>query len=130
MVNWYIQESRDSSNLSLLQSIIYMIQESGMKVYSEKYVPFGGMDYSFLPLDEPVIALTGISAVQDHQERKLSHKPFAWFDQKKLCCAHYYAYYGEHLLQKHYGFYPLAEIVRQENWLYQTFANEKKSGVY
>jgi hypothetical protein len=125
MVHWYIQESSESSNLGSLQSIIYMIQEMGMVVHSEKYVPFGGMDYSFLPVDEPVVALTGISAVQDHQKRGLPHKPFAWFDQKTLCCAHYYAYYGEYLLQKRYGLYPLAEIIRQEDWLYKTFANER-----
>lgn len=125
-VHWYIQESAESSNLGALQGIIYALQEMGMPVHCEKYVPFGGMDYSFLPTDQPVVALTGISAVQDHQERRQPQRPFAWFDQKKLCCSYYYAMYGEHLVQDRYAFYPLAEVVRLKDMLYRVFGEYNK----
>lgn len=97
-------------------------EELGHEVRTTKYVPFGGMYYDVIGdvalRPQPVVAYCSLQIVSDWQKKKLPHKPFAWCDWDILRCQHYYAYYGEWLLQREYAFMPLSEIKRQKDRLY------------
>jgi hypothetical protein len=120
MVHWFIQDDKLPERENL-QRIIYIIEELGMTAHVHPYIPFGGMDYSFLPDDEPVIALGGISMAKDHHRRKLPARPFVWFDEEKLKCSHYFAYYDADLVSRRYAFVPYAALVRAWDWFFDRF---------
>lgn len=119
-VEWYIQH-RDNDYDSNTQKIIFIIQEMGYKVHCEKYVPFDGMDWSFLPTDRPVVAHGSIAAIRNLLKgcNGKHFYPGAWCDWEALTCHSYYTYWGKYLLQKDYGFYPLGELPRLKDYFYK-----------
>lgn len=117
---WYIQDRSDREINT--QNLIYAIQELGMEVYCEKYIPFDGMDYSFLPTNRPLVAHGSISGIR--HLLKQSFYPGAWCDFKKLSCRAYYTQWGEHVLQEEYAFYTLGEILRLKDFIFKTFGED------
>lgn len=120
MIHWYLQAAvfPDGDNLHRLG---YLIEEMGMAVHVEPYIPFGGMRYDFLPEDQPVICYGSVAMLR-HALTQLRQRPGAFCDWGLLRCSSYYARYGEHLLQRRYGMYPFAEVVRLQPFLYDSFA--------
>ncbi len=47
-----------------------------------------------------------------------------WYNFPRLRCQTYYAYWGDHLLQRQYAFLPLAEIPRRKDWVFETFGRD------
>ena len=128
---FYIQITRSPSRLDFEDSksnLIYSVQELDCDVHVEQYKFFESseMDFSFLPTDRPVIFIGGIQAALEFQKRKLDIKPFCWFDEKLLACQTYYGKWGKYLLQRFYGFYPLSEIRRMKNWIWETYSLDGK----
>lgn len=98
-----------------------------MTAHVEKYVPFGGMEYSFLPEDRPVVFHGSIAVAKDIRKRFPGRfYPFMWYDEDKLRCQSYYAHWGPYLLQDIYGFYPLSEITRLCLKLYELFGDKQR----
>lgn len=122
---WYIQHRENDYDIST-QNTILTIKELGMDVYCEKYIPFGGMQYDFLPTDRPVIFIGSITVVRNGLEQGDKFYPCAWCDWKLLTCQSYYTHWGPFLLQQHYGFYPLNEIKRQKDHLFDIFGKDDK----
>src|SRR3990167_753609 len=122
---WYVQQRENDYDVNT-QHIIYIIQEMGMEVHSDPYVPFGGMNYDFLPTDRPVIFHGAINAIRDGLRQGDKFYPCAWCDWKILTCQSYYTHWGKYLLQKHYGFYPLAVINRHQDHLFDVFGKDDK----
>lgn len=121
---WVIQARSNDRDVTV-QNLIYAVEELSREIIIYHHVPFDDdRELTFLPCDRPVIFHGAIGCVDCVQRRKLPAKPFAWFDFEKLSCHSYYAFWGEYLAAKHYGFYPLAEIERQWDWLFETFGRE------
>lgn len=116
MIHWLIQQA-DLRDGDAVQRLSYAVEELGMTAHVVPYVPFGGMDYSFLPKDEPVFAYGSVSMIRDAQAR-CERAPVAYCDWSQLRCSTYYAHYGAHLLQSPYALLPLAEIRRLRTQLF------------
>jgi hypothetical protein len=109
VVHWFIQDANlgDSQNN---RRLVYAIEEAGHTAHVARYVPFGGMDYAFLPTDAPVAFYGALAVVLDWQRRGLAHRPFAWCDWDRLRCQTYFAPWREHLLQRDHAFVTLERL--------------------
>ncbi len=122
-VHWHIQDAR-LPEWENLQRAIYLIQEMGMTAHVRPYVPFGGMDYSFLPEDRPVVALGALAVAKDHQRRGMPHRPFAWFDQERLRCSHYFPRYRDALVSRDHAFIRYGEMLERWEGLFDALGVE------
>lgn len=128
---FYIQITRSPSYLTFADSksqLIYAAQELGCDVHVEQYKFFesADMDFSDIPTDRPVIFCGGIQVALEFQKRNLNIKPFCWFDEPALRCQSYYGKWGKYLLQQVYGFYPLSEIRRMKDWIWEIYSLDGK----
>lgn len=119
---WIIYEKNTDDDI---QELIRTVQEAGMDFHHIKYVPFGGMDWSFVPTDRPVILCGSIWMVRNAL-KKGKFYPCAWFDKEILSCRSYYSHWGKYLLQKEYAFYTLKEIARLKDYLFDKFGKDDK----
>jgi hypothetical protein len=118
---WYIPEPHhDSDNARRLISIL---QEMDIDVFSNKYVPFGKMDYSFLDPNRPVILYGYLGIVKDVFRRHIYLSPFAWCNFNELKCSNYYTFWGNYIVQQLYAFYPLDEIARNRDFIFKTYGS-------
>lgn len=101
------------------QKIAYACQELNLEHHCQKYIPFGGMTYEFLPKDKPIIALSSINCYKHLQKQKLFLVD--WCNWDKLKCSTYYAYLGKYLLNEVYSMIPLAEIIRLKSHFYDIY---------
>jgi hypothetical protein len=122
-VHWYIQEAR-LPEWENIQRAVYIIQEMGMTAHVRPYVPFGGMDWSFLPEDRPVVALGSLAVALDHQRRAQPHRPFVWFDQERLRCSHYFPRYRDALISRDHAFVTYAELLAGWGQLFETLGKD------
>jgi hypothetical protein len=118
---WYIPEPKLHHDSDNAHRLVYVLQEMGVEVFCDKYVPFGGMDYSFLDPKRPVVLYGHLGCVKDVQRRRIYLSPFAWCDFDELKCSNYYAFWGKYLVQQKYAFYPLDEIARNRDFIFDTF---------
>lgn len=125
---WFIQENirTDAANH---QKMVYAIQEQEMEVLSAKYIPFseeggeGAMDWSFLPLDRPVIMQGGIGSIKDAQKRSKAY-PLAWCNWDLLECKSYYKELRDFIVQEDYGFYSVNDVPKLKDELYDRYAED------
>jgi hypothetical protein len=122
---WFLQQREQDYDCNE-QRLAYVIQEMGMTVHVEKYIPFGGMKYDFLPADQPVVYHGSIAVAKDVRRRDDGRRlfPFGWFDWDRLACRTYYAHWGRFLLNREYGFYPLGEMLRLQDFLFRTYGSD------
>lgn len=120
-IQWYIPEPARHHDSDNAQQLVYIAQEMGDEVFCQPYRPFGKMDYSFLDHSKPVVLYGHLAVVKDVQRRRIPLSPFAWCDFDELKCSNYYAFWGGHSVQERYAIFPLAEIVRQRDFIYDTF---------
>jgi hypothetical protein len=122
--HWFVQEG-SFLDPGGVQRLIYAVAEAGGTVRVQRYTRGGTMDFNLLPHDAPGLFFGSIDMLQEAQQRSLPYRPLAWFDWDKLCCSTYYAYYGRHLLQRRYGFYPFSELRRLGEFLFQVYGKDE-----
>lgn len=125
MITWLFQElgyDRDNETMRFA----YAIKELGHEVIIKEYTDAVLNDYDFMPKDQPVAIHGSIKLIQHAQQHFKHPHGGIWCDWKILRCQHYYAKLGKFIAQKHYGFYPLAEIMRLRNNLYDCFGRGGK----
>jgi hypothetical protein len=121
---WYIQ-TKNNDRDTTANRIIDAITRLGLSVHLGRYIPFDDQcDVSFLPTDAPVIFHGAINCVKSIQSRNIPLRPFAWFDFNRLCCHSYYAHWGQYLAVKRYGLYPLKELTRLSDWLFDVIGHD------
>lgn len=49
--------------------------------------------------------------------------PGVWCDWEKLKCSYYLSHWGKYSIHQDYGFYPLSEIWRRKDWLFEKYAS-------
>lgn len=104
------------------QRIIDYLNAMCIPFQAEEYTYLGGREFEIIDADRPVIFYGSINT---SEYLSLTHKdwvPLIWFDEEKYSCRSYFTHWGKFILQEHYGFYPLAELVRLRKLLYQTYA--------
>jgi ATP-grasp domain, R2K clade family 2 len=104
--------------------MIALLQELGDRVQAEPY-PLGGTEFESAGEDGPVIFYGSVNTAQYLRTLHRSWVPLIWFEDAAFSCRSYYAHWGPYLLQERYGFYPLAEVVRLREQLYQSFGREE-----
>lgn len=124
MPQWYIPEPDQHHDSENAGRLVFVLKEMGIDVHCDKYIPFGGMDYSFLDPSRPSVLFGFISAVKDYQRRRIKLSPFVWCDFDELKCSNYYAYWGKYIIQQRYAFYPLDEIDRNKDFIYNVFGKD------
>lgn len=117
---WYVQvrNERDSA----AQRMIYAALEQGYEVHSDRYIPFDDHhDLSALPTNRPVVFHGAIGCARSVQNRGLPFRPFAWFNFNHLSCHSYYGRWGRWLVNQRYGLYPLGDLPRLEDHIYDVY---------
>jgi hypothetical protein len=92
-----------------------LIRERGMECKTIRCVE-GEPVHAFAEGDS-VVVYGSMGFVRDLMRVK-QWQPTAWFDERVLCCHHYYGYWGRHVLQHNYRFLPLGEVQEQVDALY------------
>lgn len=107
----------------------YAAQELGIECRCFDYVPFSDNPFGEFVSGRPVVFLGSINAVKAHDRLRGEGRgmyPFAWCDWKLLSCSTYYPRYGDYLLQSRYAFYPLGEVRRLREQIWDLFATDGK----
>lgn len=108
-------------------NFVYAAQELGHTVKLTKYIPFGGTVFDILEdVKGPLVFFGSLNFIRKYQEEGLPHKPFAWCDWTLFECHTYFAWYGPHLIHTRYGFYPLKEVERLKDQLYEMYGVKNK----
>jgi hypothetical protein len=107
-MQWIFQEAdlRDGDAIARLG---YAVEELGMTARVVPFVPFGGMDWSFVDATVPVFVYGSIAMVRDAVAR-CHGAPAAFADFDRLRCSAYYPRYREHLLQAEHRFVTLSDL--------------------
>jgi hypothetical protein len=92
-----------------------LVRDRGMECKTIRYAE-GDQVRAFAEGDR-VVVYGSMGFVRDLTRSK-QWQPTAWFDERVLCCHHYYGYWGRHVLQRNYRFLPLGEVQRQVDALY------------
>jgi hypothetical protein len=104
--------------------MIALLQGLGVTVHAEQYTYLGGTEFQVVVDDRPVVFYGSLNTAEYLRVVRPNWAPLIWFEKAAFSCRSYYAHWGEHLLQEHYGFYPLAEVPRLKSALYRTFGKE------
>jgi hypothetical protein len=119
---WWIPEPSRHHDSANSQKMVYLLEEAGTTVYCNKYVPFGAMEYDFIDKNLPIVLYGHIGVIKDVQRRNIQGlTPFAWCDFDELRCTNYLAFWGKYSVHQRYAFYPLAEIFRNQDFIFDTF---------
>ena len=118
---WYIPSPESHHDSENAFKIIEILKDYDVKVYTNKYRPFGLMDYSFLSRDYPSFLYGHLGCIRDCQRRNIDLSPFIWCDFDYLKCSNYYSFWGDFLVQKKYTFLPLSEVKRNIDFLYDVY---------
>lgn len=122
---WWVPEPAEWEDSSTTLRLIFALKEMGIEVVCDKYKPFGVMDYSFLTSRNcPIVFYGSLATVKDVQRRKIKLSPFAWCNFDDLSCMTYYSWWGKHLLQQRYAFYPVSEIHRNADFIYDVYGKD------
>jgi hypothetical protein len=105
--------------------MIALLRELGARVHAEQYTYLGGTEFEIADEDAPVIFYGSLNTAQYLRGLRRGWVPLIWFDAATFSCRSYYAHWGKYLLQERYAFYPLAEVARFQEQLYQTFGLEE-----
>ena len=100
MIQWYVQDlnNRHMEDQNY-NKLIYILQEEGCKLHTDKYKPFESMQYDFFDKNQPVVLHGSIAMIKDYQRRyKGNYSPAAWMDLDKTSCHSYYVAIGKFLL--------------------------------
>src|SRR5262245_51201919 len=125
MVQWVIQEGR-YAEYAAVQRLVLAVAESGEPLRCISHSRGEPLTLDPLPTDQPVVFFGSIALIQEIQRLGPPVTPLAWFDHAALRCSGYYARYGPLLLQRRYAFYPLAEVRRLRDWLFEVFGDEDR----
>jgi hypothetical protein len=104
--------------------VIAILRERGSTVHAEQYTYLGGTEFELVDDRNPVIYYGSVNTGDYLRALRRNWYPLIWFDRDAFSCRSYYAHWGAFLLQEHYCFYPLAELPRLKDKLYQTFARD------
>jgi hypothetical protein len=124
MTVWFIEQQKRIDHESVSNRLFYLVQELGCEVIVRPYVPFQeDVDFSFLPVDRPVVFYGSINMVKRFYQSPLKNsiRPFCWFDFEEMSCRSYYTHWGKYLLQSNYAFYTFGEIIRLKDDIYDKF---------
>jgi hypothetical protein len=125
-MQFYIPEPKYHHDSDNAFRLVYILEEMGIKVFCNSYIPFGEMDYSFLDSKDTVVCYGSLNVIKDVQRRGIPLCPFAWCDFDELRCSNYLAYWGQYSAQRLYAFYPLNEIARNKEFIYKTFGKDDR----
>ena len=75
----------------------------------------------FCVVPHPLFFYGSLEGMKDIQSASYAEEIIDWCHWGKLACTSYYAKWGELMLTRHYGFYPLAELRRRKNALWATY---------
>ena len=100
------------------------IRSQGMDVrYIESLDPYKGKIFDN-QIESCVIVRGSLNIVRELQRKQPQWIPGGWCDLDNFKCSKYYAYYGEHLINKDYIMLPLQEALRQKDFLLKTFGKD------
>ena len=125
MITFLVEES--AFDRADAQKFSYAALEVSEDVRFLDYIPFGGTVYDVIDgVKNPLVFYGSLNMLKDCMKKGKTVPPFAWCDWDALSCHTYYAHYGPYIVQREYGFYPLAEILRKQDWLYKTYGVDDK----
>src|SRR5262249_22619286 len=104
--------------------MIGILRDLSLTVHAEPYTPLGGTEFEAADDTGPVIFYGSLNTAEYLRICGKRWVPLIWFDPQLFSCRSYYAHWGKHLLQEHYGFYPFAELPRLKDTLYRSFGRE------
>ncbi len=104
--------------------MIAILRDLGSIVHAEQYTYLGGTEFEIVDEDCPMIYYGSVNTGDYLRGLRKNWVPLIWFDKDVFSCRSYYAHWGKYLLQEHYGFYPMSEVSRLKDKLYQTFGKE------
>jgi hypothetical protein len=107
-----------------VQRMIALLRAQGLAVHAEAYTYQGGTEFEVVGDDTPVVFYGSLNTCDYLRVRHRNWVPLVWFDEAAFSCRAYYAHWGKYLVQEHYGFYPLGELPRLKEPLYQAFGRD------
>lgn len=130
-MKWLVERSQ--SDYSNSGRLVETIRNHGFECQECLYVPIQGgvIDYktrqpieSFVKTSECGLAFGTINFARWNL-RYSSWTPGMWLDFDVMRCRSYYAHLGPYLLNSPYAMMPLAEIPRQQEWIYNVFGKSE-----
>lgn len=110
-VHWLIEEVDHANDFAVAHRLGYAVQERGHPVTTFKYVPFGEMDWGFIPQAGPLVYYGGWNALADIRRRGVATPgPFAWCDFDKFKCSVYYRELRGFIAQEDVRFLELSQL--------------------
>lgn len=105
--------------------MITILRELGIIVYAVPYSQYSAAEFEGVNEDAPVIFYGTINTVEQLRVSRPNWVPLSWFDSVAFSCRSYYAHWGRYLLHDRYGFYPLGELARLKDQLYETYGKQE-----
>lgn len=102
--------------------IVEHLKSSGREVVRPNYIPFTNDKVDSPFGDEDCVVAFGCLGLVRAVGRNNKWVPGVWCDWEALKCSRYLAHLGQYSVQQHYGFYPLEEVWRKRDWLFETYS--------
>ena len=123
---WLLEANVDGLPAQRLEA---EIKKQGMSCQFVKHFPGSSPPRDILGSEsvprEACVLFMGTLPLMRHLRENRHWRPGGWCSFEQLSCSSYYAFFGEHLLNRHYALLPTAEAARLEERL---FANYGRGG--
>src|SRR4051812_12581560 len=90
--------------------MIALLRELGHVVHAEQYTYLGGTEFGIVGDEHPVVFYGSLNTAEYLRVLHRNWVPLIWYDARAFSCRSYYAHWGQHLVQEHYGLYPVGEL--------------------
>lgn len=115
---WLLQTDIFDENLDRFVS---EIKKQDMEVKVVKYIPFEGGSYKDLFEPDDCVIFYGSLQFANQIRKTCSWVPGVYCTMKNYECTNYYPKLGKYLLAEDYCMVPFGDLVRQSEFLFQTF---------